>query len=859
MQIVRRTCFLILVFVFLAGALEVSAQSSPLQFVAVAPCRVADTRNTGTPIQGGTSQNFAVQGTCGIPVSAAAYSLNVTVVPRGPLNYLTVWPAGETQPVVSTLNSVDGRIKANAAIVGAGSSDGGAVSVYATNTTDVVLDIDGYFTPSNSSSLAFYPVTPCRVADTRNGQVLPGGQEADFPVSGLCNIPASATGYSLNVTALPREPLGYLTVWPAGQTQPYVSTLNSPTGTIVANAAMVGAGTAGEVAVYPTNDTNLIIDIDGYYAPPSSAPGGLSLYTLTPCRVLDTRLTTGAFSGTLAVDAVQSPCSIPSLAQALVLNATVVPSGPMEYLTLWPNGQPQPLASTLNAVDGVITSNLAVVPSSNGFVNAYAASSTQLVLDVFSYFALPSAMGGNYTFSINGFDSAGPVMMIGSFVANGNGNISGVFDWNSAGHIPRANVSFQGTYSIQPSGLGTMTITPTLNPPFDLLVAISSTGDGRLALENESSNCGGKSGGCYLPNAWAAGAITRQNPADLSFQQFAGNFASGFSGVDPTLGRYAGAGMYQIGLTGNLQGTLDTNDAGILTNSLPTAGTLFAPDPSTGRGTAKFVTSGITSNWVYYVTSAGQLNFLSIDPIGSPANLLQQTMLRQDSASYSNASLNGVSVFRTSGIAQSQDKSKRRAPGSVVPDVVLGLLTTDGAGNGSISYDENKGGTLTQQQTAQGTYSVASSGRVTLTGFGSGTPPIFYLAGENKAFVVGQDAAVAAGYFSPQSSGPFYNNSAVGNYWGGSYMPATVGVPDSVTSVFSDGNGNLSGTTNASGPAGVGTQSINATYQVDSTGRAVVSESGSATAILYVISPTKVALLPTTDINPAFSVLGSTN
>jgi hypothetical protein len=58
--------------------------------------------------------------------------------------------------------------------------------------------------------------------------------------------------YSLNLTAIPYEPLNFLSVWPAGQSQPVVSTLNSPTGTVVANAAMVGAGDNGEVAVYPT-------------------------------------------------------------------------------------------------------------------------------------------------------------------------------------------------------------------------------------------------------------------------------------------------------------------------------------------------------------------------------------------------------------------------------------------------------------------------------------------------------------------------------------------------------------------------------------------------------------------------------
>jgi len=259
------------------------------------------------------------------------------------------------------------------------------------------------------------------------------------------------------------------------------------------------------------------------------------------------------------------------------------------------------------------------------------------------------------------------------------------------------------------------------------------------------------------------------------------------------------------------------------------------------------------------VTSASELNFLSADPVSGGANLLQQTMLRQGLASFDNTSLNGVSVFRTSGIAQSQDKSKRQAPATGAPDVVLGLLTTKGDGTGSISYDENKGGTLSQQQTGSVAYSVASNGRVTLTSFGTITPPVFYLVGKNQAFIVGQDASVAAGYFVGQSGGPFSDTSALGNYWGGSFMPATAGVTDSVTAVFADGMGNLTGTNNTSGPTGVGTESINATYQVDSTGRAVVSESGSPTAILYVISPTKVALLPATNPNPAFSVLGSTD
>jgi len=135
-----------------------------VRFVPVTPCRVFDTRNPAGPFGGpsiaaGTARSFAVPNSaCGIPASALAYSVNVTVVPPGPLGYLTVWPAGLPQPGVSTMNS-DGRIKANSAMVPAGT--GGAVSVYATDLTDVVLDIGGYFVSSaTAGSLAYYPVTP---------------------------------------------------------------------------------------------------------------------------------------------------------------------------------------------------------------------------------------------------------------------------------------------------------------------------------------------------------------------------------------------------------------------------------------------------------------------------------------------------------------------------------------------------------------------------------------------------------------------------------------------------------------------------------------------------------------------------
>ncbi|HSY13546.1 MAG TPA: choice-of-anchor tandem repeat GloVer-containing protein [Verrucomicrobiae bacterium] len=380
---------------------------SGLQFVPITPCRLLDTRSSGGPIPGGSYQTYnlpalAQTNGCANLSSAVAYSLNVTLVPQnGPVSYLTIWPAGLAQPVTSTMNS-DGRVKANAAIVPAGVSAG--VDVYVANTTNLLLDIDGYFTAPSSSTLKFYPVTPCRLADTRSSNYPPGlgtpnlsgGVARDFPVLSSSCIPSGVTpaAYSLNLTAIPYpqggDRLGYLEIWPTGQ-QPQnpVSTLNNPTGTNVANAAIVPAGTGGSITAFPSDDTNLAIDINGYFA--SSGTGGLSLYPAPPCRVFDSRGVGNGqpFSGTLSppINVAGSVCAPPSGALGYVFNATVVPSPTLSYLTLWPDSEGQPTVSTLNAGDGSITSNMAILANGDGKIDAYAQGATQLILDISAYFA----------------------------------------------------------------------------------------------------------------------------------------------------------------------------------------------------------------------------------------------------------------------------------------------------------------------------------------------------------------------------------------------------------------------------------------------------------------------------------------
>jgi hypothetical protein len=309
-----------------------------LQFYPVTPCRLVDTRGTaagfngiapfsGPSIVSGQTVTFPVQSAaeatanispapCGtIPSTVQAYSLNVTVVPHvvltdqfpGAVNYLSLWPSGATQPVVSTLNDGQGEVLANAAIVPAGTPSGG-ISVYnaGPSTADVILDLNGYFaattTQGSVTGLQFYPVSPCRLVDTRgagggfngispfSGPSIAAGALITIPVQSAAEaaanttpapcgtIPSTAQAYSLNLTVVPKVVLtdtypgaiDYVTIWPAGVAQPIVSTLNDQEALVVANAAIVPAGSgSGGISVYNAGPsaTDVVIDMNGYFGP----------------------------------------------------------------------------------------------------------------------------------------------------------------------------------------------------------------------------------------------------------------------------------------------------------------------------------------------------------------------------------------------------------------------------------------------------------------------------------------------------------------------------------------------------------------------------------------------------------------
>jgi hypothetical protein len=122
-------------------------------------------------------------------------------------------------------------------------------------------------------------------------------------------------------------------------------------------------------------------------------PPSFSLYTVTPCRVLDTRASTALISQILRVVPVAGLCGVPPTAQAVVLNITVVsPSGP-GYVSLWPADLPWPGTSMITFAAGQTRSNNAIVglaTDGGGGLAAQAsvggAGTVHLVLDVSGYF-----------------------------------------------------------------------------------------------------------------------------------------------------------------------------------------------------------------------------------------------------------------------------------------------------------------------------------------------------------------------------------------------------------------------------------------------------------------------------------------
>ena len=139
---------------------------------------------------------------------------------------------------------------------------------------------------SPGSDLVFTPLTPCRIVDTRNagGRIAAGGTRsyeaftttnftAQGGANGNCGIPENVSAITVKIAASRPAINGYLTVFPSNEPQPLASSLNYLAGVDSSNEAhlkLCRPGCATEFSVFTLWETDVIIDVTGYFIEPEA-------------------------------------------------------------------------------------------------------------------------------------------------------------------------------------------------------------------------------------------------------------------------------------------------------------------------------------------------------------------------------------------------------------------------------------------------------------------------------------------------------------------------------------------------------------------------------------------------------------
>jgi uncharacterized protein YkwD len=365
------------------------------------PSRLADTRTAGGPVGPGGVTTVQVSGRAGVPASGvSAVVVNLTATEPTAPGYLTVFPAGQPVPVAANLTFAPGQTVANLVVTTLGS--GGQLSIRnAAGSVHVVVDVAGWYdTGTATSGGRFHPTPAQRILDTRAGTGNPAapigpGASVVLQASGRGGLPS--TGVSavvLNLTATQPTAPGYVTVFPTGEPAPVAVNLTFGAGQTVSNVVVAKLGQGGRVSIYnAAGTTHLVADVAGWYDD-GSDPSGTRFHPISQSRVLDTRTGIGAPAGpagqgaTLAVQ-VAGQAAVPSTGvSAVVLTVTAVDPTAAGWLTVFPAGEPLPLAANLTFAPGQTVPNLVVVKVGAGGKVAInnALGSTHVVADVAGWY-----------------------------------------------------------------------------------------------------------------------------------------------------------------------------------------------------------------------------------------------------------------------------------------------------------------------------------------------------------------------------------------------------------------------------------------------------------------------------------------
>ena len=269
-------------------------------YVPLTQTRILDT--AGAKIPANSSIDRKLRGVAGIPDSTAvtAVVFNATVYGAAGPGPLTVWPRGVARPDTSVMNYSPAT--ARTAMVTATLSADGWVSVWTWASTDLIIDIAGYYTTGSNST--FVPLTPKRIVDTRyNGtrynnvpnwgigpitQYLAPNTTTALKVTGTGGVPE--TGVStviLNVvadasTTSTSSQISFLTVWASGDAQPGTATMLYYGAESASNLVMAKVGADGKINIYNYYaSTELIVDVVGYFTT-GTGPGAPTNVIATP-------------------------------------------------------------------------------------------------------------------------------------------------------------------------------------------------------------------------------------------------------------------------------------------------------------------------------------------------------------------------------------------------------------------------------------------------------------------------------------------------------------------------------------------------------------------------------------------------
>jgi hypothetical protein len=247
----------------------------------------------------------------------------------------------------------------------AAGADGNFTSDF-NDATTVVVDVQG-------DGSSYVPITPVRVADSRDpkglGGVLLANVPQTFPVEGEEGIPADVVAVTGNVTVVGQTSAGYVAITPNPTASPSSSTLNVPVGDVRANNFTSPVADDGSLAVVykaaAGKKSHVIVDITGYFL---EGEGEATFNTIVPLRVMDTRPVGHVGSVTTLAANVPQTLSvagtgdIPSDAVAITGNLTVVGQTSAGFLALTPNPTSTPSTSTLNFPLGDTRANGVSVP-----------------------------------------------------------------------------------------------------------------------------------------------------------------------------------------------------------------------------------------------------------------------------------------------------------------------------------------------------------------------------------------------------------------------------------------------------------------------------------------------------------------